>query len=346
MARTVNTSQYISIPLGFCLAWLLVGCNWEAEPDGLDTNTPVTFAADVNTRGTTATSATVKQLGVFAYYTGQAAFADGSEFTPNFMYNQLATKTDGAWGYSPLKYWPNTASEKISFFAYYPYDDGTEGNLITVKSDNDQKGYPQLEYTLPTSITDQVDVLTASSPDLTYTIEGVKFTMNHALTRIRFSAKRVEDLNKHLTSLIVTKITLMGVYADGIATLTPDSVKWTIPVQAQAKEFVLTPDAGLETVELNDAAFLNLTSEGYDMMLIPQLIEDMVLAVEMEVTTETNQYSKTASFALRELPRWRWGKTINYQFTLNWNTISELSANIIDWKKESVSNDGNEQIIQ
>ena len=106
-------------------------------------------------------------FGVFAYYTGNDAYAQNS--TANFMYNQKVTwnatnraETSGyitSWAYTPVKYWPNdfaygtavddqdndgktnpaTGSSvyggKVSFFAYAPYvalpitNSSTEGGL-------------------------------------------------------------------------------------------------------------------------------------------------------------------------------------------------------------------------
>lgn len=86
-------------------------------------------------------------FGVFAYNTGTSTWASATNATPDFMYNQKVTSTDGSiWTYNPLKYWPNdfandvvdnkqgtngeenpatgsTAGSKLSFFAYAPYVD-------------------------------------------------------------------------------------------------------------------------------------------------------------------------------------------------------------------------------
>ena len=65
-------------------------------------------------------------IGVYAYYhqgSGNTPGAWSASATPNFMFNQQATNdasVDG-FSYSPLKYWPNTPEDKLSFFGYYPY---------------------------------------------------------------------------------------------------------------------------------------------------------------------------------------------------------------------------------
>lgn len=65
-------------------------------------------------------------FGVFGYYTESVDYkTENPDHLPNFMYNQEVTWNDaaegGMWQYSPVKYWPNNPTEKVSFFAYAPY---------------------------------------------------------------------------------------------------------------------------------------------------------------------------------------------------------------------------------
>ena len=100
-------------------------------------------------------------FGVFAYYTDEGDFVsndaatttDVNEASPcNFMYNEEVTSLDqgSTWGYSPVKYWPNDPGDKLTFFAYAPYDDadaeGVTDNIsfslhtTTVTSSEEQGG--------------------------------------------------------------------------------------------------------------------------------------------------------------------------------------------------------------
>lgn len=119
--------------------------------------------SDDKLKGTTEikTSVSVPGFGVFAYMKGTNGatncytFSDPTytwnDAAPNFMYNQKVdwnTTVSGAWGYAPLKYWPNDFAAdgnvdnaqpsteannaqgsvdagKLSFFAYAPYVDAT-----------------------------------------------------------------------------------------------------------------------------------------------------------------------------------------------------------------------------
>lgn len=312
----------------FLLLLVVTGCSQNTE-EPTSSEHPVAFAADVSTRATETKDIT--QMGIFAFYTEQNKFT--SESTPNFMYNQLATKTGGTWQYTPLKYWPNTPDDYLTFFAYAPYADNCEA--LEVVSGNGSAGYPQIRYTLPATILGQVDVLTAASPNLTKTSSAVKFTMNHALTRIRFTAKGAHDDTGLLLTQKVTQITLMGGSTTGIASLTPDGVQWTPSADGKEMKCVLTNSEGLNahtSLSATTPTPLTDTGKGYDLMLIPQDLDNVFLEVIMRITTTAPaSYDKSVTFALKDIVDWQPGQTINYQMTLEWNTISELAASITSW---------------
>ena len=148
-------------------------------------------------------------FGVFAYYTDESDFANTS--TPNFMYNQEVkgkSSTDGIgnttysttkWEYSPLKYWPNEANDKVTFFAYAPYDknvDGTNNAYINL-SENTVAGVPAITtYLVSTNLSEQVDLLYATpiKNATKQAINGnVKFSFKHALSRIGFKVQTLID---------------------------------------------------------------------------------------------------------------------------------------------------------
>ena len=78
------------------------------------------------------------KFGVFGFYTGQVAYA-ASTVTPDYMWNQKMeySTTSTAWTYAPVKYWPNEETDKISFFAYAPWQ-YFEPNHTTLPTDLDQ----------------------------------------------------------------------------------------------------------------------------------------------------------------------------------------------------------------
>jgi hypothetical protein len=141
-------------------------------------------------------------FGVFAYYTGQNAYAKTT--TPNFMYNtkvSVPTEPTGstAFTYSPARYWPNNVGDKLSFFAYAPYVEVTAGtglpadvkSGITALSNNAYTGAPTVTYKLADDKTQSVDLLWGAkmgttngvNTDLTRTKDNVGFTFKHTLAK-------------------------------------------------------------------------------------------------------------------------------------------------------------------
>lgn len=69
-----------------------------------------------------------------------------------------------------MKYWPNTTTDKLSFFAYAPYvDESAAGGSNPSFQGNTVAGFPKLTYTVPTTEADQIDLLClrpVDEPDL------------------------------------------------------------------------------------------------------------------------------------------------------------------------------------
>ena len=101
-------------------AWTLTSCEKDTGTETV--NVPIGFSNNVTTatRAGDINNDNLTSIGVFASLT-HGNF-DATVSTPNFMYNQLVEKKNGTWQYTPLKYWPNNDSDKISFFAYAPHN--------------------------------------------------------------------------------------------------------------------------------------------------------------------------------------------------------------------------------
>ena len=146
---------------------------------------------DAQSRGSEFTTNAMKTqgFGVFAAYTGQTALSAYTGTEANFMKNTKVTFSDPSWTYSPVKYWPNNPDDKVSFFAYAPYDASktctlTSGNLM-------------VPFTVANTVTDQIDLVWNNKPvtDLTKQkiTETVNFTFQHALAKIGFTVAASVD---------------------------------------------------------------------------------------------------------------------------------------------------------
>ena len=148
-------------------------------------------------------------FGIMAYFTGQDNFETvKTTVTPSFMHNQMVKfdGTNNVWTYSPVKYWPNRQNDKISFFAYAPYEskpgEGAD-QKITLSAQSD-KDAPQITFEVKTSNNwkDMVDLVTdcrTAIKDLTSESNAgnkgtVQFKFSHVLTQIA-NVKVKPDVN-------------------------------------------------------------------------------------------------------------------------------------------------------
>jgi len=163
-------------------------------------------------------------FGVLAYYTGTDDFGSGSHAspTPNFMWNQKVEYKSSAWSYTPLKYWPNTTDEKISFFAYAPYADtqsaASSSNGIELTAAT-ASGYPKITFhwntTTPSAGVDLVATNAAQTGgdktiNLTKQTAAVPFKFKHVLSRANFWAKLDGSVNDSETKVFIKGVKLLG----------------------------------------------------------------------------------------------------------------------------------------
>ena len=184
-------------------AIMMVGCSKDQVvsemPQDNAINFGMYFGRDAQSRAAIMNTADLEaqSFGVFAYYTDNSNYAEGTS-TPNFMFDQKVTYSAGKWTYSPLKYWPNEASDKLSFFAYAPHTSDSDPSIVLDGFTNTTTSAPFLKYTLAANLADHVDLLWADRTNLKnltkQTISGdVHFVFKHALSRIGFKAVAVID---------------------------------------------------------------------------------------------------------------------------------------------------------
>lgn len=185
---------------------LMAGCSKDEAKSDFGQNA-IEFGTylgrDAQTRGTATTTNTIQAenagFGVTAFYTGSDPWtAASANNTPNFMYNQqvtyTASTTGGAWNYSPVKYWPTTVGDKISFFAYAPYSENGNTNGITLTANNATSGNTSLNFKVATTAADMVDFVAGVQIDkqrnnADNADNTVKFTLKHELSRVGIKAK-------------------------------------------------------------------------------------------------------------------------------------------------------------
>lgn len=161
---------------------------------------------------TTTTSIQKTGFGVIAYYTNGDDWNASTTYTPNFMWNQKVEYASSAWGYTPVKYWPNTEGDKISYFAYAPYSKQTDSpkpfGITEPSQTSDAK--PTLTFELQTAATDMVDLVATKNLNVQKQTGNVEFQFEHLLTRVGFKARHDLAVTSAETAVFVTGVRLLG----------------------------------------------------------------------------------------------------------------------------------------
>ena len=129
-------------------------------------------------------------IGVFAYL--------NDSDTPNFMNNQKAvcTSDDGSsWSYSPVKYWPNNDTDALSFYAYYPHRDSSDGD--TIKVEPISNAALKLNYSCPNANIDLMATKKVADQKYSSHQGQVPLAFKHLLARVKFSFSYVGDDEYH-----------------------------------------------------------------------------------------------------------------------------------------------------
>lgn len=317
---------------------------------------------DAISRGSVFTTTDMESagFGVFAAYTGTANFGDSH--TMNFMYNQKVTKSGAAWIYDPLKYWPNNQGDKVSFFAYAPYD-VTGANL----SANTEAGAPQITFTVQTNVADQKDLTLAVAQKniQKQSITGkVYFTFKHVLARIGLNVEAMFDLvngdatgnndtntsngeKATETTIKVTKVELIGKFdTEAIIDLGTDLTAdaWVdTSVAAAGSDVIYTWDATNSnfTSVANDVTTTKqrLNADGSYAMIIPQdmTTNKVKIRVTYTVTTTDANLDGSKSEIKNVITSDEFGFNFEqgkaYMFNLHLGMTSvKFSATVSDWQ--------------
>jgi hypothetical protein len=277
-----------------------------------DTSTSSPVAS---TRGSVVgdTGAPVGSFGVLGYVLPNGTWS--SSLTPSFLYDTQVTRqgtnSNYTYRYSPYKYWPNNTSNLVKFFAYYPYG----GNGISLSSST-ATGYPSLTYAPSTTVSDQVDLMYASSSACNNksTDNAVSLSFNHALTRISFS---VESNSSYVFT--VQSISLTGIKSKGTLSYDPSvaSSPWTLSslstdtttYTASTSDDTLLPET---SQSLSSSAYQNVTSYTGNLLLLPQSVTS---ANKLVVRYMVNGASTVSTIALPSAT-WTMGQSLNYQVKL------------------------------
>ena len=187
----------------------------------------------------------------------------------------------------------------VTFCAYYPYSEPSDN--ISFESTG---RWTILNYSVPTDISKQVDLLSARSiPYSTYNKPIVSLLFNHALTAIQFKTG-----SQLPAGVVIKSLTFKNIYFKGkhlLGTKGEAAHAWTVD-QTQKRDFTLALNYISDGTEGKD-----ITTPDNTFFLLPQALPDNAV---LEVTMMINGQLKTLKKAING-KTWKQGEKIVYNLS-------------------------------
>ncbi len=265
-------------------------------------------------------------FGVFGNYSENTPPAYGENLFKNEQVTYSSSNTTSTkWAYKNTKYWPTEGH--IDFLAYAPYVGET-----TLKNNK------SIDFTVADKVANQKDLLWANAANKKKADNPVKFTFNHALSRLGYTVK-LKDAYSDAT-ITLKKITLAG-SADGVTkkafyttgtidlSMTSSTGLWTISNPDAKQNFEwYSGDHQLTITEYTpDASYL---------FVIPQDFSQKTsgadeLYVIVEYTIQTGSTATMTSKVYKKLERnFEQGKAYTINLTIGLTPI-EFDAEVTPW---------------
>ena len=244
------------------------------------------------TRGTLVTS----EAGITNFGVSSSAYPASGTYTSyglgSYFYKQQAVPNTAM-----TYYWP-TADKEISFFAYYPYNNAS----FTVSSSAATLGSPVYHYTVPSTISNQVDVMTAQITDHTAGSQGA-LTLNFSH---HCAAIKISITNNSGSSITVNSVSIEGVEYDG----TLHDGTWTLSGNLNTSS--VNPFSLSYGSAIANNATADITGSNNILIMLPQTLTS---SAKLKVVTADDTYETAISGT------WVAGKTYTYSVIKSANSI-------------------------
>ncbi|MFI3267425.1 MAG: leucine-rich repeat protein [Rikenellaceae bacterium] len=252
--------RYIIILISLVAA-SMAACNSDDFLDDynalFDTDNAITFLSSVELTKAQETDITaLQEYGKFVVN----AYVEGDE-SLLYYFGTDVNYDDGVWGSTDNYYWPVTGA--LTFYAYSP----TQDNVVL---DDETKDI--IEYSCPSDIDEQIDLLVKTLTNQTYKGTSVDMEFQHALSSIEFKIKFQDEKNITLNNISINYIGIENIREYSFV-----DEAWTVP---ETKSY-FTSESGFTTainVDENktttDADTDPITFDEIDnwLMIIPQPI--------------------------------------------------------------------------
>ena len=307
------------------------------------------------------------KIGVYGYSTATTNLpstspASGFTFKPEFMTDAVvdydsntsatATATD------PVRYWPKTITNLLSFFAYYPQG----SNKISGKPNANTEGMGSFTFTQAGAVADMEDFMISNVANDQYYFKdgepenaaGVKATngvvplvFNHMLTKVNFKFRTYADYSPvtiTVNSATIAKETLSKtVITPSFAAGSASSLGTTSFGYSSSTAYGADIEIPFATAGqlLNTTAALNNGTAGTqtDFLFVPQtLSDDVIVTITYTInqngtetvntaTVQLNQVVDTSSNAITE---WHINDFVTYTFSIGLKEI-KFTGSVNNW---------------
>ena len=249
------------------------------------------------TRGTKVTTAGISNLGVSASVY-PAANTYTSAGCGSYFYKESVSSG------TPMSYYWPTTDYRISFFGYYPYNNAA----FTVQSAASATGAPTYAYTVPSTISNQLDIMTGQDVDhLGGSSSPVNMTLAHRCSAIHFSIT-----NERSEAITVNSISIEGVKYTG----TLSGSTWTLGGSVNSSStnpFTLTYGSSVAA-----GATIDITGTSNIFMMLPQTLPS---GAKLKVVVDDEEFDTDLSGT------WVAGKEYTYSISM---TESCIDLSMVD----------------
>ena len=245
--------------------------------------------------GTAATRGVpVTSLETYGSFHVQAHCTDNGTPVSQFYMDDNATNSDGTvWSTSQVRYWPGE-NRTLQFFAWAPVDAAFTATPGSPESTT-------LEYTVPTTVTDQKDVVVATTEEIAGNANTTQpLAFRHICTAVKF---KVGD---QMQAGTIKKITISGVHNSGAYDMASDS--WQLGSNTTA--FSIEQD-----IEMTGNESGSMITDGENtFMMLPQ---ELPAGAKVEIIFHDSQAGtdRTFSASIGGMT-WPQGKTVTYSLSI------------------------------
>ena len=261
------------------------------------TETPWPVEKTTVTRGGKVTTATIGTVGISA-----SVYPVANSYTSagcgSYFYKEAVTS-----GTPTNYYWP-TPDYRISFFGYSPYNNAA----FTVQSAADATGTPTYAYTVPSTISNQLDIMTGQDVDhLGGSSSPVNMTLAHRCSAIHFSIT-----NDRSDAITVNSISMEGVKYTG----TLNGSSWTLGGSVNSSS--TNPFTLIYGSSVAAGATVDITGMSNIFMMLPQTLPS---GAKLKVVVDDEEFDTDISGT------WVAGKEYTYSISM---TESCIDLSMVD----------------